>query len=293
MASSWQTYIEEFLDYLMLERGLAMNTVYAYERDLRDHLEFLQSKGVRDLAKVDESRVIAHLGRLRRSGAAPSTTMRKLSAIKNFYRYWMREGKLDSDPTANLDSPRLARKLPATLTVEEIDRLLAQPDPKTKRGLRDRAMLELLYATGMRISEMLSLEIGAVNLKLGFVRCLGKGSKERIIPVGQKAIEAIVAYLDSRADDSPHLFPGRKGKAMSRVGFWKILKRYAAQARIKQSVSPHMLRHSFATHLLERGADLRSIQEMLGHASISTTQVYTQVSTEHLKKTYQKAHPRA
>jgi len=293
VALSWQTYLEQFLDYLMLERGLAMNTVYAYERDLRDHISFLKSKGIQGLTGVDESQVIAYLARLRRSGAAPSTTMRKLSAIKSFYRYWMREGKLTADPTANLDSPRLGRKLPATLTVEEIDRLLAQPDPKTKRGLRDRAMLELLYATGMRISEMLNLEIGAVNLKMGFVRCLGKGSKERIIPVGKQAIEATLAYLDTRADDSSYLFPGRGGKAMSRVGFWKILKRYGAQAGLKQPISPHMLRHSFATHLLERGADLRFIQEMLGHASISTTQVYTQVSTEHLKETYKKAHPRA
>jgi integrase/recombinase XerD len=288
-----QRRVEQYLDYLMVERGLAVNTIQAYARDLGDHLAFLRTRGVDALERVQEADVIAYLGRLQRAGLSPSSSMRRLSALRGFYRYWVRENALAHDPTANFDSPRLSRRLPGVLTPAEIERLLNQPDAGTLRGRRDRAIFEFLYATGMRISELLDLEVGDVTWKLGLVRCVGKGSKERIIPLGSKAIEATQAYLAERGVESRFVFPGRGGRRMSRAGLWKMLRRHALAAGLQKRVTPHTLRHSFATHLLDRGADLRAIQEMLGHASISTTQIYTHVSTERLKETYRAAHPRA
>ena len=285
--------LEEVLDDLPLERGLAANTVIAYRRDVAAHLERLAAGGTGDLGAVDEAALIRDLEGLRRAGLAPSTSMRKLSALKAFYRYHHREGRLAADPCAHLEAPLLRRRLPATLTLEEVERLLAAPDPAQPAGLRDRAMLELLYASGLRVSELVGLQRHQLNLQVGFVRCLGKGSKERIIPVGGKAIESIQAYLATRVDLCPYLFAGKRDRPLTRVGFWKMIKRYAVRAGIHSHVSPHVLRHSFATHLLERGADLRAIQEMLGHASIATTQIYTHVSTDHLKEVYQGTHPRA
>ena len=285
--------LEDFLDYLTLERGLSPHTVAAYRRDVAAHLAWLGEQGCAALAVVDEAAVVRYLETLRRQGQAPASRMRKLSALRSFYRYHHRERNLGLDPTANMESPALGRRLPATLTLDEVERLLAAPDPSRPEGVRDRAMLELMYASGLRVSELLGLERHHVNLQVGFLRCMGKGSKERIVPVGEKAREALASYLAGRADTSPHLFVGRRDRPLSRVGFWKLVKRYAVRAGIHAHVSPHVLRHSFATHLLERGADLRAIQEMLGHASITTTQVYTHVSTDHLREVYQGTHPRA
>jgi integrase/recombinase XerD len=282
-----------YLDSLAVERGLSANTVAAYERDLFDHLSWLAARDVREPGRVEESHLIVYLGRLRRGESAPSTAMRKLSAIRGFYRHLAREELIAGDPTANLPSARLQRRLPSVLTVEEMERLLAQPDPSTRRGLRDRAMLELVYATGLRVSELVGLKRGDLNHDLGLVRCVGKGSKERIVPVGRAALEVVREYLAAREDASPALFPGNRGRAITRVAFWRIVRRYARQAGIRAAISPHTFRHSFATHMLEGGADLRAIQELLGHANIATTQIYTHVSTDRLREVYRAYHPRA
>jgi integrase/recombinase XerD len=288
-----QRALDLFLDHLALERGLAHNSIAAYRRDVTGHLGFLGEIGVASVRDADESHLLRYLSRLRKAGAAPSTVLRKLSAVRSFYRFLLREQIIASEPAANLESHRLEARLPGVLSLEEVEAMLAKPDLSTARGLRDRALLEMLYATGLRVSELTQLEVGDVNLKLGFVRCMGKGSRERIVPLGRKAIDALERYLAVRKADSPALFPGRRGGKMTRVACWMIVKRYAALAGIASRVSPHTLRHSFATHLLERGADLRAIQEMLGHADISTTEIYTHVSADHLREVYQSTHPRA
>ena len=285
----WAGSVEEFLDYLTLERGLAANSVAGYGRDVSQHAQSALQQGLRGPSAVKESHVLRFLRRLQ--GASPSTRLRKIAALKAFYRWLVREGKIEADPTANLESARLSQRLPKTLTFEQVKQLLAQPG-EGKRGLRDRALLELLYATGLRVSELVGLQRTDVNLSMGYVRCIGKGGKERIVPFGKFAAEAIEKYLAARDDGWPCLFPGYRGRQMTRAGFWKALRRYARAANI-EAVTPHTLRHSFATHLLERGADLRSIQEMLGHASINTTQIYTHVSADHLREVYRSAHPRA
>jgi integrase/recombinase XerD len=285
--------LQAFLDSLAVERGLSPNTIAAYERDLREHLAFLAARGVRDLGAVEESYLIVYLGRLRRSGTAPATVMRKLSAIRGLYRHLAREEQISADPTANLPAAQLRRRLPNVLSVEEVAKLIAQPDTKTARGLRDHAMLELVYAAGFRVSELVGLARGDLNLDLGLVRCVGKGSKERVVPVGRPAIKAVKAYLASRRDAAPALFLGNKGRPLTRVAFWRIVGRYARQAGIRAPISPHTFRHSFATHMLDGGADLRAIQELLGHASIATTQIYTHVSTDRLREVYRAYHPRA
>jgi integrase/recombinase XerD len=285
--------LQVFLDSLAVERGLSPNTISAYQRDLREHLAFLVSRGVRDLAAVDESHLIVYLGRLRRSGTAPATVMRKLSSVRGFYRHLAREEMLAADPTANLPAAQLRRRLPNVLSVEDVSRLIAQPDTKTPRGLRDRAMLELIYAAGLRVSELVGLSRGDLHLDLGLVRCVGKGSKERVVPVGRLAVDSVKAYLASRRDAAAALFLGNKGRHLTRVAFWRIVRRYARQAGIRTPISPHTFRHSFATHMLDGGADLRAIQELLGHANIATTQIYTHVSTDRLREVYRAYHPRA
>jgi integrase/recombinase XerD len=286
----WAALLEEFKDYLTVERGLAANSVAAYGRDVAQHMAFMLDRGARDPAGVRESHVLGFLGSLRQASAA--TRLRKTAALKSFWRWIVREEAAAADPTSNLAAARLSQRIPVTLTIEETLRILAQPDD-SKRGLRDRAMLELLYASGLRVSELVSLRIGDVNLDVKFVRCTGKGGKERIVPLGRSAAEALTAYLATRSDPRPILFPGYKGKALTREAFWRLLRRYAVQAGIEKRVTPHTLRHSFATHLLQGGADLRAIQEMLGHSSISTTQIYTHVSEDHLREVYRGTHPRA
>lgn len=286
--------IEQFLDYLSLERGLATNSLAAYRRDLDEHLAVLRDFGSSVVVtEVTEGTIIQYVTVLHRKKAATSTICRKLTAVKQFYRYLVAEHVLTADPTANVQIPRMVKTLPSTLTLDEVERLLNAPDVSTLRGLRDRAMLEVLYATGLRVSELVHLQRGDANLKFGYVRCVGKGNKERIVPLGQMAIGWLQRYLHARDDDAACCFPGRGEQPITRMAFWNTIKRMAARAGIVKPISPHTLRHSFATHLLERGADLRAIQEMLGHSSITTTQIYTHVSTDFLREVYVGAHPRA
>ena len=287
-------HIEQFLDYLALERGLARNSLAAYRRDLAAHALFLREDvGKEDVTAVTESDIVRYLTALHHHQAATATICRQLTTLKQFYRYLVSERLLAHDPTANVQVPRLVKPLPATLTLDEVERLLAAPDISTLRGLRDRAMLEVLYATGLRVSELISLRRGDVNMKMGFVRCIGKGNKERIVPLGSVAIGWLRQLLNARDDDIPYLFLGLKHHPITRAACWGIIKRLTKRAAILKDISPHTLRHSFATHLLERGADLRAIQEMLGHRSITTTQIYTHVTSDFLREVYSGAHPRA
>ncbi len=290
---SFEEARQVFLDVLAVERGLSAHTVQAYRRDLQDHLEFLIASGITRLREVEEVHLLLYLGAQRRAGLAPASVMRRLSAVRAFYRHLVREEVRRTDPTAHLPTTRLLRHLPSVLSIADVERLLAQPDCATPRGLRDRAMLELLYATGLRVSELCGLRRSDLNLELGLVRCAGKGGKERIVPVGEPARAAVRAYLATRRDAAPGLFLGNKGQSLTRVSFWRLISRYARQAGLRAPVSPHTLRHSFATHLLEGGADLRAIQELLGHANIATTQIYTHVSVDTLREVYRAYHPRA
>ncbi|MCR4398407.1 MAG: site-specific tyrosine recombinase XerD [Firmicutes bacterium] len=291
--------IGEFMNYLSTERGLAMNTLESYGRDLRQYLEYLESSGKDAVEKASRATVVAYLLFLQKQGKATATIARRLAALRSFYQFLLREKYVDKDPTANLESPKLEKRLPKVLTIKEVETLLKQPNPSTASGLRDKAMLELLYATGIRVSELISLDIDDISLDMGYIRCSGKGSKERIVPVGSVAVKCVADYLGSgrgrlvpdRGEKA--LFVNHHGKRLTRQGFWKIVKRYAHDARISKEITPHTLRHSFATHLLENGADLRSVQEMLGHADISTTQIYTHVTKGRLKEVYARTHPRA
>jgi integrase/recombinase XerD len=291
--------IERFIHYLAVERGLALNTLQSYQRDLISYVEFLQKQNVRDLNQTRRANIIAYLADLQRKGRATSTISRNLASLRAFYGFLLRDGLIDGDPTVNLESPKIEKRLPKVLTVQEVEKLLESPDTGTIAGLRDKAMLELLYATGIRVSELVALNLSDVNLNMGFLKCYGKGSKERIIPLGSVALKFLSDFvmrsrsqmLRDQAEES--LFLNHHGQRLSRQGFWKIIKKYAQEARIDKEITPHTLRHSFATHLLENGADLRAVQEMLGHADISTTQIYTHLTKSRLKEVYAKAHPRA
>jgi integrase/recombinase XerD len=291
--------VQAFVDHLTVERGLSPNTVAAYALDLSQFARYAEEKGITSADQLTEDILTGFLESLRAAGISPSSSARKLSAIKTFCKFAFREGMLSRDLTANVESIRGVSRLPSVLSIQEVSDLLSQPDRGKPLGARDKAMLETLYATGMRVTELLNLKLSDVNTGVGFVRCFGKGSKERIVPIGKVAIEYVNAYLASgrsefvRAGSSEYLFLSNRGLRMSRVGFWKIVKKYAAQAGITKRITPHTLRHSFATHLLQGGADLRSIQEMLGHADIATTQIYTHVSQEKLKEVYRESHPRA
>lgn len=292
-------YVNEFINYLSVERGLAQNTLESYGRDLRQFEAYMNSTH-KDLIKdSNRATILEYLNTLQSKGRAVSTISRNLAAIKSFYQYLVREKYIDKDPAANVESPKLEKKLPKILTISEVEELLKQPNVSTPNGIRDKAMLELLYATGIRVSELISLNISDVNLDMGYVKCFGKGSKERIVPLGSIAAKCVQEYLNKgrpklvRTYDEPALFVNHHGNRLTRQGFWKIIKKYAQEANINKPITPHTLRHSFATHLLENGADLRSVQEMLGHADISTTQIYTQITKSHLKEVYDKTHPRA
>lgn len=298
--------IAEFLQYLRTERGLAPNTLESYGRDLRQFTAYLngrpassRSGPAMDGVDVSRETVVQYLLHLEAEGKATATIARRLAALKAFYQFLVRERRLPQDPTAQLASPKLERRLPRVLTVAEVERILGQPDPATPQGVRDRAMLELLYATGIRVSELVALNLTDVDVAAHMVRCSGRGRRQRLIPIGSLAAEAVAAYVTHsrrpflRDPREPSLFVNHHGRRLTRQGFWKIVKKYARQARIAKPITPHILRHSFATHLLENGADLRSVQEMLGHADISTTQIYTQVAQGHLREVYTKSHPRA
>jgi integrase/recombinase XerD len=294
-----ESLIQEFIDYLGHEKGLATNTLESYSRDLKQYYGFLSGDSAASLANASQSTIVAYLMYLRKQGKATATIARRLAALKAFYQFLVKENYVVQDPTDELSSPKLERKLPKVLTVEEVERLLSQPDVTNPVGKRDKAMLELLYATGIRVSELVNLNVSDMDIREGFVRCMGKGSKERVVPMGEIAVGALKAYLDNSrlkiiADPKEKaVFVNHHGKRLTRQGFWKIVKKYGAQAQIRKEITPHTLRHSFATHLLENGADIRSVQEMLGHADISTTQIYTHVTKDRLKDVYAKSHPRA
>jgi integrase/recombinase XerD len=294
-----ETHLDLYLDYLTVEKGLAANTRASYSADLRKLLSYLKDRGIDNWSQVRFPEIIAFLSRAQEQGLAPRSRARLLSAMRGFFTFMVRDSHLKKNPVANLTSPRLRRQLPTVLSVAEVEQLLAQPNPDLPLGQRDAAMLELLYGTGLRVSELITLAVGRVNLEVGFLVARGKGSKERIVPMGEAATEAVRSYtLGSRprllkGRVSEILFVSNRGTAMTRQGFWKLLKKYGRQAGMQKSLTPHTLRHSFATHLLERGADLRSVQMMLGHADISTTQIYTHVARERLREVHKKYHPRA
>jgi integrase/recombinase XerD len=290
--------LNEFLNFLLVERGLARNTVQSYRYDLNQYVNYLQGQGT-TLKDASQGAILGYLGSRRQDGCTARTRSRYLATFRCFYHYLLQEYQISVDPTLNLESPRLEKHLPRVLSVEEVDLLLSQPNTGTVPGLRDRAMLELLYATGMRVSEMMNLDTEGLNLETSYVRCLGKGSKERIIPVGEVAIHFSREYLfRSRVKLRKNsweraLFLNQHGHRLTRQGLWKIIKGYGRKAGIQKEITPHVLRHSFATHLLENGADLRIVQEMLGHADVTTTQIYTHLSQRKLREVYEHAHPRS
>jgi integrase/recombinase XerD len=287
--------IKKFLTYLAVEKGLAKNTLESYERDLRKYFHFMKAKSVDDISRTD---IVTFQARLSSEGIATPSIARSLSAIRGFHKYLMIDGLAQGDPTANIETPRGWKRLPKTLSSADVDSLLDQPDPSSPIGLRDKAMLELLYATGLRVSELVGLRVPDINLERGFLMVMGKGSKERAVPMGEIAIAAIKQYLAHarqillKGKDSGLLFISSKRRGITRQMFWERIKFYTGKAGIGKSISPHTLRHSFATHLLDNGADLRAVQAMLGHSDISTTQIYTHVSRERLKQIHEKYHPR-
>ena len=290
--------IEEFLGYLSVERGLAKNTLVSYKRDLQGFFDYLKSRRVASMDRVSRQMIGSFMLAEKDRGLSANSVSRELACLKTFFKFLVRERKIKEDVTSVIESPKLWKRLPSTLDLDEVEKILKMPNVREIMGARDKATLELMYATGMRVSELINLKMDDVNMNLGFVKCFGKGGKERIVPFGKKAKESIDRYLDKARPSflnkkvSNALFLTRLGKPMSRQTFWKTIKKYAKEARIKKDISPHSLRHSFATHILERGADLRIVQELLGHADISTTQIYTHVSKDRLKSIHKKFHPR-
>lgn len=290
--------IRTFLNCLRVEKGLSDNTIQAYRRDMVKFAAFATS---RNLATKDVRRgdVVDFLGSLYRKGLDSRSVARHLVTVRHFFRFSLMEGHVDDDPAATIESPRFRQSLPEFLSVEEVDRLLAQPDTSAMVGMRDRAMIELMYSCGLRVSELCGLRVADLQAEAGCLRCIGKGNKERLVPVGRQALEAVQRYLrGSRPKllcegSSPYLFLNLKGRKVDRIAYWKTLGQYGRKAGLRKALTPHMLRHSFATHLLDRGADLRSVQMMLGHSDISTTQIYTHVVEERLKQVYKAHHPRA
>ena len=297
-APSAEPLLDEFSDALWLEDGLARNTLESYRRDLSQFAAWLRETRSAGLLEATHADLLAYLAHRFRAKARPSSTARLLSSLKRFYQFALRQGKLQADPTISIDAPRRPRSLPKTLTEQDVERLLAMPSIETPLGMRDRAMLEVLYASGLRVSELVTLKVAQLSQDMGVVRIVGKGSKERLVPVGEVALDWVRRYvkdarlllLDGRQSDA--LFVTSRAQAMTRQAFWQLIKRYAAQAGVHATISPHTLRHAFATHLINHGADLRVVQLLLGHADISTTQIYTHVARERLKQLHAKHHPR-
>lgn len=294
-----KNFLEEFINHLTVERGLAANTLVSYRADLNGYIAFCSLHGLVTLKQAGKDAIMSYLFQLQLHGRSPATISRHLAAIKSYYRFAVNEGLVKKDPAQDLESPKPAQRLPRVLTIEEVDLLLRQPLIGEPAGLRDKAMLELLYATGLRVSELISLDITSLNLENGFIRCFGKGAKERMIPLGDVAARCLREYLGrgrcklEKTKTTPALFVNHRGQRLTRQGFWKIIKKYAHKAKINTEITPHTLRHSFATHLLENGADIRSVQEMLGHTDISTTQIYTHLTQKRVKEIYNRSHPRA
>lgn len=296
--SSLDIFVDQYLNYLVFEKGLSKKTIESYSSDLSRYLEFLRQKGINNIMDADTPLLLKHLIALRESGLGSKSCARHLITLRGFYRFLSQEKVLKFDPAKLIDLPKSGLKLPDVLSVSEVNLLLSIPDTKTLLGKRNAAMLELLYAAGLRVSELVNLKFLEVNLEACFVRVLGKGSKERIVPFGTHAknkiddfiINARPLLLKNRI--SPYLFVARAGQPMTRQGFWKLLKQYSKQAGITKKITPHSLRHSFASHLLEGGADLRTVQVMLGHVDISSTQIYTHVARDYLRQIHEKYHPR-
>lgn len=293
--------IEEYIHFLRVERQLSENTLQSYERDIKDYTQnIFETQQLETFDQVERFHILQHLQALKNKGISARTISRHISSIRSFHQFLLREKRCNNDPTVHIDMPKIEQKLPKILSIEEIDRLIATPNISKPQGVRDRAMLELLYATGMRVSECISLNLEDIHLTMGFVRVFGKGGKERIIPLGSSAIEACTNYLNTARFqlENPKLrtealFINQRGKRLTRQGCWKLMKGYAQKAGIEKELTPHILRHSFATHLIENGADLRAVQEMLGHADIATTQIYTHISKTRLSEVYKQFHPRA
>lgn len=291
--------IERFADALWMERGLSENSLKAYQTDLRKVAGWLRKERARGLMDARRSDLLDYLALLARSGRKPRSTARLLSSLRQFYQHALRQGQVNEDPTARIDAPKLGRPLPKTLTEAEVEALLDAPDTSTPEGHRDRTMFEVLYATGLRVSELVDLRPEQLSLTQGLVRVVGKGGKERLVPLGEEALAWLQEfYAEPRRDilsERPcdHLFPTRRGSGMTRQAFWYLIKKHALTAGIHKALSPHTLRHAFATHLLNHGADLRVVQMLLGHSDLSTTQIYTHVARERLKQLHAKHHPRA
>ncbi|NMA01678.1 MAG: site-specific tyrosine recombinase XerD [Clostridia bacterium] len=287
-----------FIDFLAIERGLAKNTLSAYRSDLKEFFDFIKEKNIQ-IEELKKEEILAYIVNLKQKKRANSTISRQLAAIKAFFKFLQQEGIVIINPTSDLEGPKKQKRLPQVLSIDEIEKILEKPKNNNPLGIRDKAMLETLYGAGMRVSELINLDVNSINTDLGYVRCVGKGSKERIIPLGNQAILSLNAYLKGARNKllkNPKeyaLFLNQHGRRLTRQGFWKILKNYAQQAGIKKEITPHVLRHSFATHLLENGADLRSVQEMLGHVDVTTTQIYTHLNTNNIINIYKKSHPRA
>jgi integrase/recombinase XerD len=298
MKRSLDSSVDAFLDYLVVEKGLMPNTLAAYSRDLHGYIETLEEVGITDPHRITDEAIELHAVRLSRRGLAPASRARKLSALRHFHRFLAREGWGSEKVARNVVRPKLSRRMPSVLTLPQIESLIAQPDTSTPLGLRDRAMLELAYGAGLRVTELCGLTVDELRLDQELVVVRGTGGKQRVAPFGRAASRAIARYLDAgrpyllQGRISPHVFVNARGGVLSRVGFFKNLKAHAAAAGIARRVSPHVLRHSFATHLLEGGADLRLVQELLGHADIATTQVYTHVDTRHILEAHRAFHPR-
>jgi len=292
-------FIDEFMNYLSVERGLAKNTLLAYRRDLTKYIDYLSQKSIKTASQVNREHVSNFMFDLKKRDMSATTICRNLAAVKMFHRFLVRENLSHEDPTTLVDTPKLWQRIPAVLTQAEVESMIAAASGKKAQQVRDQAILEIFYASGLRVSELSDLKTTSIDYDVGFVRAVGKGSKERIIPLGKKAREALQRYLlkarsrllKNQANDV--LFLSRLGKKISRQSLWAVIKFYARKAKIKKTIKPHTLRHTFATHLLEHGADLRSVQEMLGHADIATTQIYTHVDKERLKSVHKQFHPRS
>jgi integrase/recombinase XerD len=291
-------WIEEFLNYLAVERGLAKNTLMAYRRDLGFYQEFLQKRGAKDNGIIKREWITDYMFDQKKRGLATTSISRSLAAIKMFHRFLVRDNLCQEDPTTLIEAPKLWKRVPDVLSMKEVEAMILAASGRDWQSVRDLAILELFYASGMRVSELSDLRLESLNLEAGFVKCVGKGSKERIVPVGKQAREAVARYLQKvrpklvKNAAEMHLFVSRLGKRISRQSVWMLIRGYARKANIKKTIKPHTLRHSFATHMLEHGADLRSVQEMLGHSDIATTQIYTHVDKERLRSVHKEFHPR-
>lgn len=293
-----EVIVQNFINFLEKDKRLSLNTLQSYRRDIEQYMTYLKEINLQSVSNTNKTTVIAYLLHLQKKGRAMSTISRNLASIRSLYQYMSKNKMIDQDPTTELDSPKVEKKLPQILSTHEVELLLEQPKCVDLKGYRDKAMLELLYATGIRVSELINLNTSDVNIEMGFIKC-NKGSRERMIPIGSIAVNAIREYINKsrglliHKPDEKAMFVNINGKRLTRQGFWKIIKQYKNQAKISKDITPHTLRHSFAAHLLENGADLRSIQEMLGHSDISSTQIYAQITKNKIKEIYKKTHPRA